>query len=484
MHSTQQRLPDAAQVKLCPNCGRSERADRIRCSACWSDVTQAPVLTPEQTERQLALEQAERTRRAEAERRQQQQVRLIRAVAVVALLGVVAWWAYEAFVVQPPELPPPVSAERQLLTTPEAWATAGGDLGSRRATTASVALDVEPRVLDLGASPAVPLVADRGTVYAALVDGRVVAIDTQDGTERWVLSLQNPPFAAPVLAGDRLYVPLRQGVILAVDVESGEVAWESEGTPSVFLASPVVADGIVYAFGTRSVHGFDAETGETLWSAEVDRNTSQVGPVVAGGYVAVATTPRVQVFDRTTGEQTYFFEFFRTQATALMSAEGVIYPVYGRFAAAFPNDARRPWWDRFRVVWAQLWAWGMAREVPPPPSFWTEQGTPREAFPAVLAEDHVIVAGHHGELMALDRWTGAETWRTNDRPATGAPILAAEGLLLPQGDRLTLIDVERGELLAERVIDELANGEELRSLAVTSEGLFLVTNHGRLIVLR
>ena len=56
------------------------------------------------------------------------------------------------------------------------------------------------------------MVADETALYAALSDGRLVALEADSGAERWTEQLEfELRFAPPTLAGNRLYVLKRDG---------------------------------------------------------------------------------------------------------------------------------------------------------------------------------------------------------------------------------------------------------------------------------
>ncbi len=78
----------------------------------------------------------------------------------------------------------------------------------------------------------VPVVAGFGVVVARSTDGRVVALDPDDGSERWSVS-NTPPaltlngYSRPRLLDGGVLIGLDDGRLLALNLNSGKLIWES-----------------------------------------------------------------------------------------------------------------------------------------------------------------------------------------------------------------------------------------------------------------
>ncbi len=484
---------EVQRYKRCPTCQRLTPAESQRCYECWNDVASTPVLPAAEGADARANQAAsdDATRAARALRRQRWR-RVRRATGAFFVLAVLAF-GYRAFVYTPP-LPPPASQPAlQLESSAAVWPIESGSLAGTRSTTASAALAAPAGwTVELGSPPKTPLIAGADALFAALDDGRIVALDVATGRERWTLQLPNPPVAAPTLAADRLYVPQLSGRLLIVDARSGAPILETPTVSTSFTTSPMVADGVVYLFGTGEIVAFDAATGGRLWSQKIDSNWAFVTPVLAGPHIAVATGDRTLIFDRATGRQTYFYEFERAQPYSIVLADDTVYSLSGRFGAALDVRSERPWWERGRIVWTQFWVWGMASQPPPPPSLWVTSRPPREGFPSAVAADRVLLAGNTalvrnaapmGDLRAIARADGAPLWQQQVKLITAAPTLTPEGLLISHAGGLALYDIQDGHLLAERALD-LAPGAPPTSVVVVSHGTYALAKDGRLIALR
>lgn len=135
---------------------------------------------------------------------------------------------------------------------------------------------------------ATPLVAD-GVMYATGPLSTVFALDARSGEPLWYWDPGIPTVAqggpdaccgdvnrGVALWGDKVYVGLLDGRLVALDREDGSVAWSvqttppgtdytSTGAPRVLRGRVVIGNGGA-EFGVRGyVTAYDAETGEQLW---------------------------------------------------------------------------------------------------------------------------------------------------------------------------------------------------------------------------
>ncbi len=484
---------EVQRYKRCPTCQRLTPAESQRCYECWNDVAATPVLPQDEGASARASQTAadEATRSARALR--QERWRRIRLATTAFFMVAVLAIGYRAFVYAPPPPPPGSQPAVQLEASAATWPIEGGTLTGTRSTSAHAALAAtDGWTVELGSAPRTPLIAGSDVVFAALDDGRVVAVDAASGRERWTLSLPNPPVGAPTLAAGRLYIPQLSGRLLIVDASSGRPIIETPVVATSFTTSPMVADGVVYLFGTGELVAFDAVSGDRLWSQNIDSNWAFVTPVLSGPHIAVATGDRTLIFDRLSGQQTYFYEFERAQPYSIVLDDDTVYSLSARFGAAIDVHSQRPWWESVRIVWTQFWVWGMASQPPPPPSLWVTSKPPRDGFPSALAPDRALLAGNtpparnaapQGDLRAIARADGAPLWQQHVELITAAPTLTPEGLVLAHVRGLALYDINDGHLVAERPLD-LAPGAPPTSVVVVSHGTYVLARDGRLFALR
>ena len=100
-----------------------------------------------------------------------------------------------------------------------------------------------------------PLALSRDTVYAATVQGKVVALNAATGEELWSTELDSEITAPPTVAGDTVLIGAENGRVLGLNASTGIVEWNFQiggkitGSPvavgkTIFVASH---DGKLYA---------------------------------------------------------------------------------------------------------------------------------------------------------------------------------------------------------------------------------------------
>ena len=401
------------------------------------------------------------------------------------------WLIYTQFVAGTDELPEPKAPSITVVASADAWPIAGGDLGASRATSAPSHLSGELAwTRELGTPLSVPLIADETTLYAALSDGRLVALDVDGGAERWTEQFDfELRFAPPTLAGNRLYVLKRDGRVAALTAATGETVWESE-VGAAFAAAPAVADGVVYAYYgfeeadrsfTAPIFGIDASTGETLWERRVSTVFPLIPPVANDDRVAIVASSRVLIFDRATGNERYWYPFPRlARPTSLALVDGTVYSVSPRLVVAIDADTSKPWHYKIRGAWFQFWAWGLAPQPPVPEKRWVNADPPADPLPMVVLADRIVVAGAGGEVRAYSRATGETLWDVEFGPLSGAPVGAADGVVLVQGDRLLLVDPADGSELDRFELPV----DDAREAIVTTRATYVTTSAGSVLALR
>ncbi|WP_257217475.1 outer membrane protein assembly factor BamB family protein [Streptomyces sp. HG99] len=112
-----------------------------------------------------------------------------------------------------------------------------------------------------------PAVAN-GMAYFGSVDGKLHAVDTATGRQRWDLAVDGGVtagrgglFNSPVLNGNVVYVTTGHG-LYAVDAATGRERWR-HATDRSFGWSPVMADEMLYAVG------FDRSRSSTLYALKL-----------------------------------------------------------------------------------------------------------------------------------------------------------------------------------------------------------------------
>jgi outer membrane protein assembly factor BamB len=119
-------------------------------------------------------------------------------------------------------------------------------------------------LLNLALRPAV----EGGRIYAAGREGRVFALDLEKGRSQWRADTDLPLSAGPGVGGGLVVVGSSSGDVLALDSASGAEVWRRKVSGEV-LAAPAISSGVVVV---RSVdgrlRGLDAASGAELWVIE------------------------------------------------------------------------------------------------------------------------------------------------------------------------------------------------------------------------
>jgi outer membrane protein assembly factor BamB len=112
---------------------------------------------------------------------------------------------------------------------------------------------------NIGGKVLLPVAATPDSVYSVTTKGKVVALDSMTGSERWRTEVGDDVTAPPVVAGRTLLAGTEDGLIVGLDRSTGEILWDFE-TGGEVTASLVVAgdamyvassDGVLYAITGR-----------------------------------------------------------------------------------------------------------------------------------------------------------------------------------------------------------------------------------------
>jgi outer membrane protein assembly factor BamB len=130
-----------------------------------------------------------------------------------------------------------------------------------------------------------PAVAD-GVVYVGDSDNVLSAIGAADGERRWQFAANDTIASSPAVTdhqGGTVYVGSMDGFVYAVDRDGGEKRWQFE-TDGEVISSPAVVSDTVYV-GSRdgNVYALDAEEGKERWRFETG------GPVLSSPAVVSNT---------------------------------------------------------------------------------------------------------------------------------------------------------------------------------------------------
>ena len=207
------------------------------------------------------------------------------------------------------------------------------------------------------------LAADGSTLYAADVDGLVVAMNRETGTVLWKHELDKPVSGGVGAGYGLVLVGTLKGEVIALDSVSGEEKWHAPVGSEVLSAPANNGDVVVVQTQDDHLVGLDASTGARRWSYESTpavltlRGTS--APVVTNRLaVAGLSSGKVVALDIQRGipvwEQRVAVPKGRTELERVVDIDGglllsgsTLYVVtYQGQLAALDLQSGRPLWQR------------------------------------------------------------------------------------------------------------------------------------------
>ncbi|MDD3668960.1 MAG: PQQ-binding-like beta-propeller repeat protein [Alphaproteobacteria bacterium] len=336
------------------------------------------------------------------------------------------------------------------------------------AYTASVGTGVGAKALSM----APPLVKD-GVIYALDAAFRLTAVHMETGARIWSLALTPRPQTAIqsvglVIQGGLIYAVSGDGGVAAVRL-NGTPAWEAKlGVP--VRAHPMADDRHLYVLSAdNGLHALDAATGAERWRYQTrGAQTSLFGmgaPVLADDKViALFSTGEVSAFDAQTGTLVWSESVLPARAFSLLGdlagftaspvvAGDALYVVGQNKVGAFRLSTGAEIWTRDKggahtprltgnalvfVSGGELIALNKATGA----VFWRTPLTSAAAGPArwfgpTLTDTQAVVTSSAGDMVFVNVLTGKTTWETRLDKMSVAPILA--------GDRMIVL-TDRAEL--------------------------------------
>jgi Ca-activated chloride channel homolog len=299
----------------------------------------------------------------------------------------------------------------------------------------------------------------------------VFVVDAQSGRVLWETWLGDPLMAQTAIRGTTLFAVYpdreRRHWLGAFDLSSGKPRWRSEMVADV-ISAPIVADGSVFAATLDgTLYRFDGETGDLLWAVPQGATSA---PWIHRGRVYISLREEEEAAGMrfaTEGYDTVTIDGGirgARKASSRRRAEYLAYEeeVQERFYRALessvgfdtpPSTAKLHLAAKHLGVGhvASVWAYQGSRpevfddgifgvlddvvhcmELGTKKPLWRvqveasgERRAPRALSPPAVTETHLYVTSSFGDLLVLDRRTGAEVWSLNlGVPITSQPAVA------------------------------------------------------------
>jgi outer membrane protein assembly factor BamB len=282
------------------------------------------------------------------------------------------------------------------------------------------------------------LAYDGGRIFVTTGYGRLIALRARDGAELWQQNISGPSRAAPTAAGGRVFVVTIDNQLSAHNAETGKREWSHSGISEIAGllggSSPAVAgETLVVPYSSGEVFALRVANGRVTWSdnlialRRVDALSTLAHirghPVIDRGLVyAMSHSGRLVAIDLRTGTRVWD-----------RAIGGVETPwAAGNFVYVMSNEGE---------LYCLTRRGGRVRWVRPLPRFEDpeDKDDPIKWFGPVLASDRLVLAGSHGEALAISPYTGEVLGRI-DLPdnISMAPVVAGDTLyfLTDDGDHV------------------------------------------------
>ncbi len=150
--------------------------------------------------------------------------------------------------------------------------------------------------------------SDGAAIIFGSDDGWVLAVERLTGKLRWKLRLEGSIMTTPIISNGKCFIGTLEGALVAVDVESGALRWRYE-TESRIYAAPAASKNLVFIGSANGrLAALDARSGNRLWSFSA-RSVISSAPLVAGDVLYVGSLDRtLYALDSQTGEKLWEYE--------------------------------------------------------------------------------------------------------------------------------------------------------------------------------
>ena len=195
---------------------------------------------------------------------------------------------------------------------------------------------------------ATPLIVS-GTVYVGSMDRHFYALNLSDGEMLWDFNADGAFAGTPAVRDDTLYIGAFDDRLYALDANTGAERWRFTGE-NWFWGGPAIYGDIVYAADVNgNVYALDAETGTQIWHESLDEPV-RAGPAVSedGSQLFVGSQEgTLYALDTADG----FVVWSRKGEGQVLSAPVVSGPVVYEAVVFGPDRIRALHVDNGREVW-------------------------------------------------------------------------------------------------------------------------------------
>jgi outer membrane protein assembly factor BamB len=249
------------------------------------------------------------------------------------------------------------------------------------------------------------LAYDNGAIYITTGFAMVIALEAKTGKEIWRKSMEAPMRSAPTVRGGRVFAVTLNNELFALNAKNGEQLWTHAGLPEMASmlggASPAVDNGIVVVpYTSGQLVALQVNNGRVLWEESLTplRRTELISTLadIRGRPII----DRGRVFAMSHGGQIVSIDLKSGKRLWNRDIGGLESPwVAGDHIYILTNDSEVVCISRDdgRIRWVQALPRYEDPEDREDPIIWTGP---------ILASDRLIVAGSHGEALAVSPYNG------------------------------------------------------------------------------
>ena len=328
----------------------------------------------------------------------------------------------------------------------------------------------EKPVLRLGIDAAV----DGQRVFLASYKGNVTAYDLASGKQLWQHAVRAPLSAGPGAADGLIIVGSSKADVIALSEQDGTQRWRVRINAEI-LSAPAIGNGVVVVRAVDGrLHGLSARDGSENWVVDQQvprlslRGTSR--PIIAGD-LAICGFDNGRIVAAALGNGSTAWEspvgqsHGSTELQRLIDVDApVIVDGEDLFAVAYQGRVARMSRENGQIVWA--------RDL--------------SSFRGLAVDENAVyVATAEGDLVRIDRRTGAEQWRvkTLERRQLSAPtVYRGRVVVADLGGFVHWFDAATGDPVARFLIGKKKRVSN--PMIVAGDLLLAFTDSGELIALR
>ncbi|MGP5323454.1 outer membrane protein assembly factor BamB [Halomonas sp. QX-2] len=241
---------------------------------------------------------------------------------------------------------------------------------------------------------------------------------------------------APSREGDTVFAADVEGVVMAMDANSGDVEWEIDLDTPISSALTAIAGQVYLATGNGEVIALDQRDGSEEWRSRVSSEVLAAPQANQQLLVVQSVDGRVTALDRATGEERWVYT--SSQPSLTLRGTGtpmVIDPVSfvglanGRLAT-LDNRSGQPLWE-MQIATPQ----GRSE---------VERLVDLSGQPIISPDGRLFVTSYNGRVVALEATQGDVLWEA-DLSSRHTPILVGDFLFVVTDDsQVVALDANNG----------------------------------------